>query len=140
MSAYIKYFKGDGKNMSLMAKDDDMLDKYNKIWDKIKAKLSIKLHSASVYDEKYIKTKVNEFDGVIKTNFLGCVTIDSVMIIEKKNYPQVFLEECKFKTKKIKINKLINTELESESESESESKSDGELMARIESASDSDFE
>ena len=31
MSAYIKYFKGDGKNMSLMAKDDDMLDKYNKI-------------------------------------------------------------------------------------------------------------
>ena len=62
------------------------------------------------------------------------------MIIEKKNYPQVFLEECKFKTKKIKINKLINTELESESESESQSKSDGELMARIESASDSDFE
>ena len=76
--------------MSLMAKDDDMLDKYNKIWDKIKAKLSIKLHSASVYDEKYIKTKVKEFDGVIKTNFLGCVTIDSVMIIEKKKLSASF--------------------------------------------------
>ena len=24
-----------------------------------------------VYDEKYLKTKVREYDGVIKTNFLG---------------------------------------------------------------------
>ena len=41
-----------------MCKDDDVLDKYNKIWDKIKNKLNIKFHSASVYDEKYKKTKV----------------------------------------------------------------------------------
>ena len=46
---------------------------------------------------------------MIKTNFLGdeiprenkhytciaCITIDSVMRMEKKNYPQVHLEECK---------------------------------------------
>ena len=32
---YIKYFKNGGKKMSLMAKDDDVLDKCNKIWDKI---------------------------------------------------------------------------------------------------------
>ena len=57
--------------MSFMTKNDDVLDKYNKIWDKIKNKLNIKFHSASVYDEKYIKSKVKEFDGVIKTNFLG---------------------------------------------------------------------
>ena len=57
--------------MSFMAKNDDVLGKYNKIWDKIKKKLNIKFHSASVYDEKYIKSKVKEFDGVIKTNFLG---------------------------------------------------------------------
>ena len=54
-----------------MAKNDDVLGKYNKIWDKIKKKLNIKFHSASFYDEKYIKSKVKEFDGVIKTNFLG---------------------------------------------------------------------
>ena len=90
----------------------------------------------------------------LKKNFLGdevpkenehytciaCITIDSVMRMEKKNYPQVFLEDCKNIIKKTKISKFINTELESESESESESKSDGELMARIESASDSDSE
>ena len=47
-----------------------MLDKYNEIWDKIKEALSIKFHSRPVYDEKYIKIKVRQFNGVIKTNFL----------------------------------------------------------------------
>ena len=51
-----------------------------------------------VYDEKYLKTKVREYDGVIKTNFLGnnvpkenvhytsiaCITIDSVMRMKRK--------------------------------------------------------
>ena len=39
--------------MSFVIKDDDMLDKYNDIWDKIKEKLSIKFHSMPVYDVKY---------------------------------------------------------------------------------------
>ena len=55
--------------MSFVIKDDDMLDKYKEIWDKIKETLSIKFHSTPVYDEKYIKAKVREFSGVIKTNF-----------------------------------------------------------------------
>ena len=62
---------------------------------------------------------------------IACVTIDSVMKIEKKNYPQVYLEECKYKIKKARISKFIDTELESQSESELESdtrlKSDSEL-------------
>ena len=70
MSGYIKYFENGGKNMSFMVKDDNVLDKYNKIWDKIKEKLNIKFHSMPVYDETYIKAKVREFDGKIKTNFL----------------------------------------------------------------------
>ena len=85
-----------------MIKDDNILHKYNEIWNKIKEKLSIKFHSKPVYDQKYVKAKVREFDGAIKTNFLGndempkenmhytciaCITIDSVMKIEKKNYP-----------------------------------------------------
>ena len=55
--------------MSFVIKDDDVLDKYNKTWDKIKEKLSIKFHATPVYDEKYIKAKVREFNGMIKTNF-----------------------------------------------------------------------
>ena len=52
-----------------MIKDDSVLDKYNETWNKIKKTLNIKFHSMPVYDEKYIKAKVKEFNGVIKTNF-----------------------------------------------------------------------
>ena len=59
------------------------------------------------------------------------------MRMEKKNYPEVYLEECKYKMKKTKITKFINTELEPDSELEPESKSDTELKAKLESDSDS---
>ena len=81
-----------------------------------------------VFDEKYIKAKMREFNSVIKTNFLGdkvpkenehytwiaCITIDSVMRMEKKNYPQVYLEECKYRIKETKMTKFIEFELELE--------------------------
>ena len=54
----IKYLENGGKNMSFVIKDDDVLDKYKEIWDKIKETLSIKFHSMPVFDEKYIKAKV----------------------------------------------------------------------------------
>ena len=71
MSGYIKYFESGSKNMSFMVKYDDVLDKYNEMWDKTKNKLNIKFHGTPVNDEKYIKVKVKEIDGKIKTNFLG---------------------------------------------------------------------
>ena len=69
----------------------------------IKNKLSIKFHSKPLYKQKYSKAKLRELDGVIKTNFLGnhmpkenmhypsiaCITIDSVMRMDKKNIPRV---------------------------------------------------
>ena len=135
---------------SFIVKDEDIIDKYNEIWDRIKEKLNIKFHSMPVYDQTYIKAKVREFDGVIKTNFLGdgvtkenmhyaciaCITINSVMRMEKKNHLRVYLEECKYRAKKIQMSRFINTELESASESES--KSDTELIAKLESGSDSE--
>ena len=103
-----------------------------------------------VYDETQIKAKVREFDSVIKINFLGdevpkenmhytciaCITIDTVMRMEKKNYLQVYLEECKYKIKKNNVSKFINAELESESESELES--DPELESKSELESDAE--
>ena len=125
MTGYIKYFENGGKNMSFVIKDDDVLDKYNEIWDKIKGKLNIKFHSMPVYDEKYMKAKVREFNGVIKTNIsddkipkenehyscIACITFASVMRMEKKNYPQLYLDECKYRTKKTKITKFIEAAL-----------------------------
>ena len=48
--------------------------------------------------------------------WIACITIDSVLKMKKMNYPQVYLEECKYKTKKINMSKFINTDLKSESE------------------------
>ena len=44
--------------------------------------------------------------------------------MNKKNYPQVYLEECKYKIKKIHTLKFINTELETDSESDSDKDSE----------------
>ena len=56
--------------MSFLIKDDEVWDKYDKTWDMIKDKRGIKFDSKPVYEYKYLKAKVTEFDGVIKTNFL----------------------------------------------------------------------
>ena len=133
-----------------MIKDNNVLNKYKKVWNKIKEKLSIKFHNISVYDEAYIKSKVREFDGKIKTTFLGdeiskenmhyiciaCVTIDSVIKMDKKNYPQIYLKQCKYRVKILQMSRFINAELESYSESDSEA----ELMTKLKSGSDSDSE
>ena len=57
--------------MSFFLKDDNVLDKQNKVWNVIKNKLNIKFYCMPVYDKTQIKAKVREFDGKIKTNFLG---------------------------------------------------------------------
>ena len=98
MSGYIKDFENGRKNLSFLIKDDEVWEKFENIWDLIKKKLGIKFHSEPIYEQKYLKAKVREFDGAIKTNFLGndtpkenmhysciaCTTIDSVMRMDKK--------------------------------------------------------
>ena len=142
MNSHIKYFENGGKNMSFMIKDDKVWDKYDKIWDVIKNKLGINFHSEPVYEYRYLKAKVREFDGVIKTNFLGndmpkenmhytciaCITIDSVMRMDKKYFPQVYLEECKYKIKKIQMPRFINAELKSDSSDSSGSEAESEYI------------
>ena len=44
--------------------------------------------------------------------------------MNKKNYAQVYLEECKYKIKKIKTPRFINIELETDSESDAETDSE----------------
>ena len=96
------------------------------IWPRIKALLGIKFHSNPVYDENYTKTKVKIFNGVVNTIFWGdkipkegihytwvaAINIDSVIKMDKKNYPQVYLEECRYEIKKKKMTRVIDAELE----------------------------
>ena len=57
--------------MSFLIKDDEVWDKYDEIWYVIKDKVGIKFHSKPAYKQKYLKAKVREFDGVIKSKLFG---------------------------------------------------------------------
>ena len=104
--------------MSFKIEDESVYIKYNQIWNKIKEWLGVKLYSEPIYDDNYIKTKVKTFSDVIKILFDGgdknpdeipkerveyaciaCISVDSVLKVDKKYYPQVYLEQCKYKIK-----------------------------------------
>ena len=101
MNGYIKYFENGGQNMSFLIKSNEVQEKYENIWKITKNKLNIKFRSPPIYENKLLNAKIREFDGNIKTNFLGnnlpkentyytciaCITIDSVMKMNKKNSP-----------------------------------------------------
>ena len=131
MSGWIKYFESGGKNMSFKIK---VYVKYNSIWNKIKKLLgNIKLSSDIIYDDQYIKTKVKTFkmvktlfnDDIIPEEKVGCecmssISVSSVLKLEKKYYPQVYLEQCKYKVKERNIKNLIDYDLDTDSHSEGE--------------------
>ena len=49
---------------------------------------------------------------------LSIIVLDSVIKANKKYYPQIFLEECKYVQEKIKIENYIDDDLKSHSESD----------------------
>ena len=74
----------------------------------------------------YIKTKVKTFSGMINTFFSGneilkkgnlyiciaAICIDSLLKVDKKNDPQVYLEQCKYKIKRRKSVDFIDAEVD----------------------------
>ena len=135
ISGWIKYFENGGKNMSFKVEDDEVYIKYISIWNKIKEVLDgIKFYSEPIYDDSYIKTKVKTFSEIVKTffdgdeipkegveyAFIACISVDSVLKVDKKNYPQVYLEQCKCKMKKREIKSFIDYEIDLDSDYESD--------------------
>ena len=55
---------------------------------------------------------------------IACITIDSVIRMNGKNQPQVYLEECKYKIKKIQTPRFISNELKTDSEPDLETDSE----------------
>ena len=129
MSGYIKYFDNGGKNTSFKIEDESVYLKYPEIWNKIKNSLNVKFHSQPIYGDKYIKTKVKTFNSMINTLFPGdeipkernhyiciaAICIDSVLRVDKKNYLQVYLEQCKYKIKRRKPADFIDDQVDSSS-------------------------
>ena len=126
MSGYIKYFDNGRKNMSFKIEDEKVYLKYTEFWNKIKKSLGIKFHSQPIYDDKYIKTKVKPFSSLINTLFsrneipkernhyicIAAICIDSLLKVDKKNYPQVYLEQWKYKIKRRKPVDFIDAEVD----------------------------
>ena len=107
--------------------DDDIILKYNEIWEKVKKLLSVQFDSRLVYDEKYSKTRAKDFEDKAITKFtdnevpkeniqyscIAAISVDSVIKLEKENYPHVNLEQHKFRLKKKRNINLFDYELDS---------------------------
>ena len=143
MTGHIRKFN-ENATMSFMANDKQILKNYKKIWERGEKLLKIEFESKPVYgnDGKYIKTKIKIHAGSMITNFhnkklpkekkpckcLSIIMLDSVIKANKKYYPQTLLEECKYIQEKIKIENLIDDDLEkSESDSDSNNETESDI-------------
>ena len=121
MNGYIKYFDDGGKNMSFVTDDEKVYQKY----DEVKV-LKLKFAVSPIRDDKYVLAKLKIFKKKNLTTFnnnnivpieknhyicIPAIDIDSVLKIDKKAYPQAYLEECKYKLKKRKLVSFIDSEI-----------------------------
>ena len=132
MTCYFKKFN-ENVTMSFRVNNKQLLKNYNKIWEKVEKLMRIDFESKPVYgdDDKYIKTKIKIYAGSMITNFhnkkmpkekapckcLSIIMLDSVIKVNKKYYPQTFLDECKYVQEKIKNENNIDDDLKSDSDS-----------------------
>ena len=126
MNGNIKYFDDGGKNMSFVTDDEKIYEKYNEIWEVVRKLLKVKFTVGSVRDDKYIIAKLKIFNGTNRTTFtdnsipfeknhytcIPAIEIYSVLKTDnKRTYPQVYLEQCKYKLKKRKHVNFIDFEI-----------------------------
>ena len=125
MNGYIKYFEDGGKNMPFTTDDEKVYEKYNEIWNVVKSLLKLKFTVGPIRNDKYILAKLKIFkkknltkfnNDVVPTEKNHCICIpaidiDSVLKIDKKSYPQAYLEECNYKLKKRKFVSFIDSEI-----------------------------
>ena len=126
MDAYIKYFDDGGKNMSFVTNDEKIYEKYNEIWEVIRNLLKIDFTVNPVRDDIYLVAKLKTFNKINRTTFnnnnyipmernhyicIPVIDIDSVLKIDKRAYPQAYLEQCKYKLKNRKIVNYIDDEI-----------------------------
>ena len=111
--------------MSFVTDDEKVYEKYNEIWEVIRNFLKIDFTVDPVQDDVYLVAKLKIFNKINKTTFtnnaipieknhyicIPAIDIDSVLKIDKRLYPQAYLEQCKYKLKKRKIVNYINDEI-----------------------------
>ena len=122
----IKYFDDGGKNMSFVTDDEEIHERYNEIWEVVRKLLKLKFTVGPVRDDKYIIAKLKIFNRMNRTTFIynaipiegnlytciPAIDIDSVLKTDnKRTYPQVYLEQCKYKLKKRRVVDFFDEEI-----------------------------
>ena len=111
--------------MSFVTDNKEIYEKYNEIWNVVKRLLKLKFFVNPVRDDKYIIAKLKIFNKINGTTFtnsvmpieknhyicIPAIDIDSVLKIDKKTFPQAYLEQCKYKLKKRKPVSFIDFEI-----------------------------
>ena len=120
--------------MSFLIKNDELIEKYNEILEKVEKSIKKEFDSELMYNEKYLEAKKKSCNGKINTSFcnnkipkegsqficLLVTLINSVFRTGKNLYPQVFLEECKYVVKGKKMPQYITGNIEMSSDSDRE--------------------
>ena len=143
MDGYIKYFDDSGKNMSFVTNDEKIYKKYNEIWEVVKKLLKVNFTVDPVRDDKHLVAKLKIFDRINRATFnnnnsipiernhyicIPAIDIDLVLKIDKRAYPQAYLEQCKYKLKKREIVDYIGDEIiDEDSNSDIDDASDSHL-------------
>ena len=144
MMGYLNIFEDGTRKMSFLTDNNKFLERYTKIWEKISDLIDKKFDSDPVYNNKYINTKIRSYNNDIITNFhnidnknnklpeknkaykcMSLISLDSIIKINKKYYPQTLLQECVYKLINRKVENII-TNINLDSSSESDNKSDYE--------------
>ena len=140
MTGYLNIFKDGARKMSFFTDNNEFLEGYMAIWEKISNLVNKKFDSDPIYNNKYINTKIRSYNNDIKTNFrnidnknnklpeqnkpyksVSLISLDSIIRINKKYYPQTLLQECVYKFINKKVENIItNINLDSSSESDNE--------------------
>ena len=141
MTGYLNIFEdGARKMMSFFTTNNEFLERYTAIWEKISNLVNKKFNSDPIYNNKYINTKIRSYNNDIKTNVrnidnknnklpeknkpykcVSLISLDSIIKNNKKYYPQTLLQECVYKLINKKVENIItNINLDSSSESDNE--------------------
>ena len=57
MSVYRRDFD-ETKSMSFLIKDDELLEKYNEVWEELRNSIKKELGRETIYNDKYLKTRI----------------------------------------------------------------------------------
>ena len=97
-------FKDKDDNLSylIMFGDTDILRKFANIWKNIRASFEENTNDIVQYDKDYMKIKLESNDNLPTDNFIDMhqVTIIIRLVFQKgkKLYPQIYLDDCLYKS------------------------------------------